>query len=51
MLMLTRLVNARYWLLYIYIYSQKFVEERKTRLEFFKKLQGYEIHKENVYII
>ncbi|KAK0454430.1 hypothetical protein EV421DRAFT_416817 [Armillaria borealis] len=31
--------------------NEKFVEERKTRLEFFKKLQGYEIHKENVYII
>lgn len=31
--------------------NKKFVEERKTRLEFFKKLQGYEIHKENVYII
>ncbi|KAK0226459.1 hypothetical protein IW262DRAFT_1457695 [Armillaria fumosa] len=31
--------------------NEKFVEERKTRLEFFKKLQGYEIQKENVYII
>ncbi|KAK0459205.1 uncharacterized protein EV420DRAFT_1763648 [Desarmillaria tabescens] len=31
--------------------DEKFVEERKTRLEFFKKLEGYEIHKENVYII
>ncbi|KAG7449847.1 uncharacterized protein BT62DRAFT_991927 [Guyanagaster necrorhizus] len=31
--------------------DEKFVEERKARLEFFKKLEGYEIHKENVYII
>ncbi|KAK0494962.1 hypothetical protein EDD18DRAFT_289204 [Armillaria luteobubalina] len=31
--------------------NEKFVEERKTRLEFFKKLQGYEMQKENVYII
>ncbi|KAK0212351.1 hypothetical protein DFS33DRAFT_1280865 [Desarmillaria ectypa] len=31
--------------------DEKFVEERKMRLEFFKKLEAYEIHKENVYII
>jgi hypothetical protein len=31
--------------------EQKWERERQTRLEYFKKLQDYQVEKENVYVI
>lgn len=31
--------------------SQRYEKERRERLEYFQRLEGYEIQKENVYVV